>query len=92
MSIKNSKTTLLVVIIFCLGLYNSFSALGETNPDPAGEDFIRSLRDQVLSTLTPKELSEAEESEIRIIDTFLPKQLSEEETKKICKETIESLE
>ena len=38
-----------------------------------------------------KELSEAEESEIRIIDTFLPKQLSEEETKKICKETIESL-
>ena len=60
MSIKNSKTTLLVVIIFCLGLYNSFSALGATNPDPAGEDFIRSLRDQVLSTLTPKELSEAE--------------------------------
>ena len=38
-----------------------------------------------------KELSEAEESEIRIIDTFLPKQLSEEETKKICKETGESL-
>ena len=38
-----------------------------------------------------KELSEAEESEIRIIDTFLPKQLSEEETKKICKETVESL-
>ena len=38
-----------------------------------------------------KELSEAEESEIRIIDTFLPKQLSEEETKKICKEIIESL-
>ena len=37
------------------------------------------------------ELSEAEESEIKIIDTFLPKQLNEEETKKICKETIESL-
>ena len=60
MSIKNSKTTLLVAIIFCLGLYSSFSALGATNPDPAGEDFIRSLRDQVLSTLTPKELSEAD--------------------------------
>ena len=29
--------------------------------------------------------------EIKIIDTFLPKQLNEEETKKICKETIESL-
>ena len=38
-----------------------------------------------------QELLEAEESEIKIIDSFLPKQLSEEETKKICKETIESL-
>ena len=39
-----------------------------------------------------QELSEAEESEIKIIDTFLPKQLNEEETKKICKNVIESLE
>ena len=38
-----------------------------------------------------QELSEAEESEIKIIDTFLPKQLNEEETKKICKEAIQSL-
>ena len=38
-----------------------------------------------------QELSEAELSEIKIIDTFLPKQLNEEDTKKICKETIESL-
>ena len=38
-----------------------------------------------------QELLEAEESEIKIIDTFLPKQLNEEETKKICKETIETL-
>ena len=38
-----------------------------------------------------QELLEAEEAEIKIIDTFLPKQLSEDETKKICKETIESL-
>ena len=38
-----------------------------------------------------QELVEVEESEIKIIDTFLPKQLNEEETKKICKETIESL-
>ena len=38
-----------------------------------------------------QELLETEKSEIKIIDTFLPKQLSEEETKKICKETIESL-
>ena len=38
-----------------------------------------------------QELSEIEESEIKIIDTFLPKQLSEEETKKICKEIIESV-
>jgi len=38
-----------------------------------------------------QELLEAEELEIKIIDSFLPKQLTEEETKKICKETIESL-
>ena len=38
-----------------------------------------------------QELSEAELSEIKIIDTFLPKQLNEEDTKKICKETIELL-
>jgi len=38
-----------------------------------------------------QELFAAEESEIEIINTFLPKQLSEEETKKICKETIESV-
>ena len=37
-----------------------------------------------------QELSEIEESEIKIIDTFLPKQLSDEETKKICKQVIES--
>ena len=38
-----------------------------------------------------KELSEAEEVEIKIIDEFLPKQLGEDETKKICKEVIESI-
>ena len=38
-----------------------------------------------------KELMEAEEAEIKIIDTFLPQQLSEEETKKVCQEIIESL-
>ena len=38
-----------------------------------------------------QELLEVEEAEIKIIDSFLPKQLNEDETKKICKETIESL-
>ena len=38
-----------------------------------------------------RELLEAEEAEIKILDSFLPKQLNEEETKKICKEAIESL-
>tara|TARA_B110000438_G_C15795664_1_gene642736 strand:+ start:219 stop:680 length:462 start_codon:yes stop_codon:yes gene_type:complete len=38
-----------------------------------------------------KELFEAEEEEIKIIDTFLPKQLSEEETKKACKEAKEAV-
>ena len=37
------------------------------------------------------ELAEKEKLEIEIINEFLPKQLSEEETKKVCKETIESL-
>jgi len=37
-----------------------------------------------------KELLQAEESEIKIIDTFLPQQLNEEETKKICQEIIKS--
>ena len=39
-----------------------------------------------------QDLLKVEEAEIKIIDTFLPKQLSEEETKKICRETVESLE
>ena len=38
-----------------------------------------------------QELSEIEESEIKIIDTFLPKQLGEEETRKICNEIIKSV-
>ena len=38
-----------------------------------------------------KELLENEKKEITVISTFLPKQLSEEETKKICKETINSV-
>ena len=39
-----------------------------------------------------QDLLKIEEEEIKIIDSFLPKQLSEEETKKICKETIKSLD
>ena len=38
-----------------------------------------------------KELLESETKEIEVISIFLPKQLSEEETKKICKETVESV-
>ena len=38
-----------------------------------------------------KELLDNEKKEITVISTFLPKQLSEEETKKICKETINSI-
>ena len=38
-----------------------------------------------------QELSEIEESEIKITDTFPPKQLGEEETRKICKEIIKSV-
>jgi len=38
-----------------------------------------------------QELLDLEENEIKIIDSFLPAQLSDDETKKICKETLESL-
>ncbi len=38
-----------------------------------------------------QELLDVEEAEIKIIESYLPKQLNDEETKKICKETIESL-
>jgi uncharacterized protein len=38
------------------------------------------------------ELLKSELKEIEIINVFLPKQLSEEETKKICQETIKSVE
>ena len=38
-----------------------------------------------------QELHDAEQLEIKILNFFLPKQLSEDETKKICKDTIESL-
>jgi uncharacterized protein YqeY len=38
-----------------------------------------------------KELLEAEEEEIKIIDSYLPKQLSEVETKKICEEMVKTL-
>ena len=34
---------------------------------------------------------EVEQLEVEILSDYLPKQLSENETKKICKETIESL-
>ena len=39
-----------------------------------------------------KELQEAENEEIKIIESFLPKQLGEEDIKKLCKEMVESLE
>ena len=38
-----------------------------------------------------KELIEAEEAEIKIIDAYLPKQLNNEETKKICEQVIKSV-
>ncbi len=38
------------------------------------------------------ELLENEKKEIEVINIFLPKQLSEEETKKICQDTIKSVE
>ena len=38
-----------------------------------------------------KELLEAENEEIEIIDTFLPKMLDDEEIKKICKDVIETV-
>ena len=39
-----------------------------------------------------QDLLEVEQKEHDILSSFLPKQLSEEETKKVCVETISSLE
>ena len=38
-----------------------------------------------------QDLLQIEEEEIKIIDSFLPKQLNDDETKRICKETIDSV-
>ena len=69
----------------------------ETLKDPEIIKILRKMRKQRQESAAlykkgeRKELSEAEEVEIKIIDEFLPKQLGEDETKKICKEVIESI-
>jgi len=69
----------------------------ETLKDPEIIKILRKMRKQRQESAAlykkgeRKELSEAEEAEIKIIDEFLPKQLGEDETKKICKEVIESI-
>ena len=76
------------------------SRTGEKKDGVNDQDIIKVLRKmkkqrQDSAELYKKgqrqELMEAEEAEIKVIDSFLPQQLSEEETKKICKETIETL-
>ena len=46
---------------------------------------------EVYKKANRNELLENEKKEIEVIGKFLPKQLSDEDTKKICQETIKSL-
>ena len=69
----------------------------EVVKDPENIKVLRKMKKQRQDSVVlykkgeRRELLEAEEAEIKIIDSFLPKQLNEEETKKICKEVIESV-
>ena len=102
-ALKSKNKTFISTFRLILAAIKERDILNRTNEkkEPVkDEDIVKVLRRmkkqrQESADLYKKggrqELLEAEESEIKIIDTFLPKQLNEEDTKKICKETIESL-
>ena len=102
-ALKSKNKTLISTLRLVLAAIKERDILNRTNENKEpvkDEEIIKVLRRmkkqrQESADLYKKgerqELLEAEESEIKIIDTFLPEQLNEEDTKKICKETIESL-
>jgi len=102
-ALKNKNKTLISTLRLIMAaikerdIANRTAVKKEAVKDPEIIKVLRKMKKQrqdsvVLYTKGERrELLEAEEEEIKIIDTFLPKQLNEEETKKICKEAIESL-
>ena len=102
-ALKNKNKTLVSTLRLILAaikerdIANRTSAKKEVVKDAEIIKVLRKMKKQRQDSVVlykkgeRRELLEAEEEEIKIIDTFLPKQLNEEETKKICKEAIESL-
>ena len=102
-ALKNKNKTLISTLRLIMAaikerdIANRTAVKKEAVKDPEIIKVLRKMKKQrqdsvVLYTKGERrELLEAEEEEIKIIDTFLPKQLNEEETKKICKEVIESV-
>ena len=102
-ALKNKNKTLVSTLRLILAaikerdIANRTSEKKEAVKDPEIIKVLRKMKKQRQDSVVlykkgeRRELLEAEEAEIKIIDTFLPKQLNEEETKKICKEAIESL-
>ena len=102
-ALKNKNKSLISTLRLILAAIKESDIANRTNGKKEGvkdPEIIKVLRKmkkqrQESADLYKKgerqELSEIEESEIKIIDTFLPKQLGEEETRKICKEIIKSV-
>ena len=102
-ALKNKNKTLVSTLRLILAaikerdIANRTSEKKEEVKDPEIIKVLRKMKKQRQDSADlykkgeRQELSEIEESEIKIIDTFLPKQLGEEETRKICKEIIKSV-
>ena len=102
-ALKNKNKTLISTLRLILAaikerdIANRTAEKKEAVKDPEIIKVLRKMKKQRQDSVAlykkgeRRELLEAEEAEIKVIDSFLPKQLNEEETKKICKEAIESL-
>ena len=103
-ALKNRNKSLISTLRLILAVIKESDIANRTNgkkeevKDPEIIKVLRKMKKQRQDSADlykkgeRQELSEIEESEIKIIDTFLPKQLGEEETRKICKEIIKSVE
>ena len=101
-ALKNKNKTLISTLRLIMAaikerdIANRTAVKKEAVKDPEIIKVLRKMKKQRQDSVVlykkgeRRELLEAEEAEIKIIDTFLPKQFSEEETKKICKEIIVS--
>jgi len=102
-ALKNRNKSLISTLRLILAVIKESDIANRTNgkkeevKDPEIIKVLRKMKKQRQDSADlykkgeRQELSEIEESEIKIIDTFLPKQLGEEETRKICKEIIKSV-